>query len=51
MKKEYLKLGRKIRDKLNERGSRLDYFAGTIIAEEIEKQFANGLNSAQENKK
>jgi hypothetical protein len=33
-----LKLGRKIRDRLNLRGHKLDYFAGTIIAEMIEKE-------------
>lgn len=33
---KYLKIGRKIREVLNKRGAKLDYFAGTIIGEHIE---------------
>jgi len=37
VEKKYLSLGRKIRDKLNNRGANLDYYAGTIIASIIQK--------------
>lgn len=35
--KKHLKIGRKINDKLIKRGYNLDYFAGTIIGDMIEK--------------